>query len=87
VSGTDLISTYVARVAHWLPIWEQDGFAPIREAWLARGYGIGKPVVARLTERELQGTFVGLDEGGELILREDSGFEHRIGAGEVFFAA
>jgi len=87
VSVTDLISTYVARVAHWLPIWEQDGFEPIREAWLARGYGIGKPVVARLTERELQGTFVGLDEGGELILREDSGFEHRIGAGEVFFAA
>ena len=87
VSVDDLVSTYVARVAHWLPIWEQDGFTPIREAWLARGYGIGKPVVARLTERELSGTFVGLDDDGSLILREDSGAEHRIGAGEVFFAA
>jgi len=70
-----------------LPIWEQDGFTPIREAWLARGYGIGKSVVARLTERELAGTFVGLDDDGSLILREDSGAVHRIGAGEVFFAA
>jgi BirA family biotin operon repressor/biotin-[acetyl-CoA-carboxylase] ligase len=48
---------------------------------------MGKPVVARLTDRELEGTFIGLDAGGELILREDSGTEHRIGAGEVFFAA
>ncbi|NIY74177.1 biotin--[acetyl-CoA-carboxylase] ligase [Thalassospira sp. HF15] len=87
VSVDDLVSTYVARVAHWLPIWEKDGFEPIRDAWLTRGYGIGKPVVARLTERELEGTFVGLDEDGSLILRENSGVEHRIGAGEVFFAA
>jgi BirA family biotin operon repressor/biotin-[acetyl-CoA-carboxylase] ligase len=87
VSVDDLVSAYVARVAYWLPIWEQDGFGPIRDAWLSRGYGMGKPVVARLTERELAGTFVGLDEDGSLILREDSGTEHRIGAGEVFFAA
>ena len=87
VSVDDLVSAYVGRIAHWLPIWEQDGFAAIRDAWLMRGYGIGKPVVARLPKRELEGTFVGLDEDGSLILREDSGLEHRIGAGEVFFAA
>jgi len=85
VSVHELVSVYVERIAYWLPIWEQQGFTPIREAWLTRGYGIGEPVVARLTERELQGTFVGLDDDGSLILREGSGFEHRIGAGEVFF--
>ncbi|WP_430475568.1 biotin--[acetyl-CoA-carboxylase] ligase [Thalassospira lucentensis] len=86
VSVDDLVSTYIARVAHWLPIWETEGFTPIREAWLIRGYGIGNPVVARLTERELEGTFIGLDDDGSLILRDDSGIEHRIGAGEVFFS-
>lgn len=86
VAVDDLVACYVARVAHWLPIWEKDGFAPIRDAWLMRGYGLGKPIVARLTERELEGTFVGLDDDGSLILRENSGVEHRIGAGEVFFA-
>ncbi|WP_033069806.1 biotin--[acetyl-CoA-carboxylase] ligase [Thalassospira australica] len=86
VAVDDLVACYVARVAHWLPIWEKDGFAPIRDAWLMRGYGLGKPIVARLTDRELEGTFVGLDDDGSLILRENSGFEHRIGAGEVFFA-
>ncbi|NIZ02107.1 biotin--[acetyl-CoA-carboxylase] ligase [Thalassospira lucentensis] len=87
VSVDDLVSVYVARIAHWLPIWEQQGFGPIREAWLTRAYGIGDPVVARLTERELHGTFVGLDDDGALILREDRGDEHRIGAGEIFFRA
>ncbi|WP_417830573.1 biotin--[acetyl-CoA-carboxylase] ligase [Thalassospira sp.] len=86
VSVDDLVSCYIERVAHWLPIWEQQGFAPIREAWLSRAYGIGNPVIARLTSRELEGTFVGLDDDGSLILREDSNVEHRIGAGEVFFA-
>ncbi|MCC4240880.1 biotin--[acetyl-CoA-carboxylase] ligase [Thalassospira povalilytica] len=86
VSVDELVSTYLARIAHWLPIWEDKGFGPVREAWLSRGYGIGQPVVARLTERELSGTFVGLDDDGSLVLREDSGTEHRIGAGEVFFA-
>ncbi|MCC9623023.1 biotin--[acetyl-CoA-carboxylase] ligase [Thalassospira sp. MA62] len=87
VAVNELVSAYLARVAHWLPIWEGQGFAPVRDAWLNRAYGIGKPVVARLSERELAGTFVGLDDDGSLILREGAGTEHRIGAGEVFFTS
>lgn len=86
VSVGDLVSAYLARVAHWLPVWEQQGFGPVRDAWLRRGYGLGQPVVARLADRELEGTFVGLDEDGALVLRDGSSAEHRIGAGEVFFS-
>ena len=84
-SVKDVLQAYVARIAHWLPIWEAQGFAPIREAWLTRAYGVGEPVIARLTQRTLEGTFVGLDDDGALVLRETDGTEHRIGAGEVFF--
>ncbi|WP_417810981.1 biotin--[acetyl-CoA-carboxylase] ligase [Thalassospira alkalitolerans] len=84
-SVKDVLQIYVARIAHWLPIWEAQGFAPIREAWLTRAYGVGEPVIARLTQRTLEGTFVGLDDDGALVLRETDGTEHRIGAGEVFF--
>jgi BirA family biotin operon repressor/biotin-[acetyl-CoA-carboxylase] ligase len=87
VSVGELISAYVGRVADWLPVWEAQGFAPVRDAWLRRAYGIGAPVIARLTERTLEGMFVGLDDDGSLVLRETGGMEHRIGAGEVFFKA
>jgi BirA family biotin operon repressor/biotin-[acetyl-CoA-carboxylase] ligase len=87
VSVGELISAYVGRVADWLPVWEAQGFAPVRDAWLRRAYGIGAPVIARLTERTLEGMFVGLDDDGSLVLREAGGMEHRIGAGEVFFKA
>jgi len=35
----------------------------------------------------LKTPLIGLDDDGSLVLREDSGIEHRIGAGEVFFSA
>lgn len=85
VAVDDLISAFAMRLAVWLPIWQEQGFDVIRTAWLDRAYGIGDRVVARLTQRTLEGTFVGLDREGALVLKEDSGIEHKIGAGEVFF--
>ncbi|OSQ38087.1 biotin [Thalassospira mesophila] len=81
----DLISAYSARIDDLLAQWHARGFDAVRESWLARAYGFGEPIVARLSERTLNGTFVGLDHGGSLILKDENGTEHVIGAGEVFF--
>ena len=81
----DLISAYVSRMDDLLDQWHIHGFDAVRESWLARAYGFGDPIVARLSERTLAGTFVGLDHGGSLILKDQEGIEHIIGAGEVFF--
>jgi BirA family biotin operon repressor/biotin-[acetyl-CoA-carboxylase] ligase len=64
--------------------WKRRGFAPVREAWLARAAGLGGPIIARLEGHELEGRFAGLDETGALLLETDTG-AHRITAGEVFF--
>lgn len=81
----DLVAAYISRFDVFYSIWLQTGFKAVRDAWLERAYGFGQPLVARLSEKTLSGTFVGLDEGGSLILKDDTGADHIIGAGEVFF--
>jgi BirA family biotin operon repressor/biotin-[acetyl-CoA-carboxylase] ligase len=78
------LAVLAARFAHWQGVWEQDGFAPLRAAWLARAAGLGRPVRARLPHEERHGTFEGIDASGALLLQEPGGVR-AISAGEVFF--
>lgn len=81
----DSAAKLAARWDAWYETWMNSGFAPIRDAWLARASGLGERVHARLAGREVQGVFEGLAEDGALIMRESSGKQTRIAAGEVFF--
>lgn len=49
------------------------GFAPLREAWLARACGLGAPVVARLPGRSHAGLFETIDAEGALVLATPEG--------------
>lgn len=52
--------------------WEKSfttyGFAPTREAWLARAAKLGEPIRARTTNDEFHGTFETIDSDGNLVL-------------------
>jgi BirA family biotin operon repressor/biotin-[acetyl-CoA-carboxylase] ligase len=85
-SPTDALLELAGYFAKWYDIWARDGFAPIREAWLARAARLGMRIHARLQEKELSGVFEGIDETGALLLREGQGQTRAIAAGEVFFA-
>lgn len=74
----------LARFGYWYGLWQAEGFAPIRAAWLARAQGLGKPVVVRLPEGELHGVFAALDESGALLLDSPDGRRQAITAGDVF---
>jgi BirA family transcriptional regulator, biotin operon repressor / biotin---[acetyl-CoA-carboxylase] ligase len=66
--------------------WVREGFAPIRAAWLARAYGLGRTLGVRLPRERLEGRFVDLDCDGVLLLETGAG-PRRIAAGEIFPAA
>jgi BirA family biotin operon repressor/biotin-[acetyl-CoA-carboxylase] ligase len=66
----------------WLAVWQQDGFAPIRAAWLARAHPPGSALGVRLADRFITGQFAGLDTDGALLLDTDQG-RGRIVAGDV----
>lgn len=73
-------------LSKWLTIWENEGFAPIRAAWLDHAYGIGQPVRVQLADQSVcAGTFNGIDKDGALLLSEPGQPHQRVLAGDVFF--
>ena len=67
--------------------WLCDGFAPVRQQWLARAKGLGQPIAVRLAGQGARhGLFHGLGPEGALQLRGDAGIEE-YHAGEVYFHA
>lgn len=81
-----LLPLYAGALVAWADRWTADGFAPVRAAWLARASGLGGPIVVRLPDSELAGTFADLDETGGLVLDAPGG-RRTVTAGEVFAAA
>lgn len=81
-----LLEVYADQLARWYGAWIDHGFGPIRDAWLRRAKGLGEPIVVRLSDRTLTGTFADLDSDGVLLLdRDDGAGRQRIAAGDVFF--
>jgi BirA family biotin operon repressor/biotin-[acetyl-CoA-carboxylase] ligase len=68
----------------WYEVWCGQGFQPLKRAWLARAYGLGGPMTARLANEELNGVFEALDEDGALMLRMADGARRRVTAADIF---
>lgn len=80
---------FLARLRPKLEGWaariEQQGFEPLRQAWLKRAHGLGQ--VARVVQGEqtIEGRIAGLSSRGELELDTVAG-RRLIAAGDVFLA-
>jgi BirA family transcriptional regulator, biotin operon repressor / biotin---[acetyl-CoA-carboxylase] ligase len=81
-----MLAAIAMRLHYWYERWRVAGFAPLREAWLARVRGLGEPIRVRLPGGDTHGRFAGLDEDGALLL-EDGPTRRRIAAGDVFPAS
>lgn len=82
-----LLEAFVRHFVGWAQRWRTEGFAPIREAWLARASGVGEDIRVRLERSTLTGRFHDLDQDGALLLdapEDQGGGRRRIAAGEVF---
>ncbi len=79
-----LATAFDARIALWRDV---QGFAAIREAWLARAAGLGGPITVRLSDETFTGTFEGLAADGSLEVRLPDGMLRLVSAGDVFFPA
>ncbi|WP_300298999.1 biotin--[acetyl-CoA-carboxylase] ligase [Ferrovibrio sp.] len=84
VAPEDFAPWLLARYGYWYGRWQAGGFAPVREAWLKKAQGLGKPVVVRLPDRELHGRFAALDDSGALLLEMPDGRMQTVTAGDVF---
>ena len=60
----DALAYLAGSFAKWYECWLAEGFAPVRDGWLARAAGLGRPMRARLQNGEVLGVFEGLDAAG-----------------------
>ncbi|GBQ90639.1 biotin--acetyl-CoA-carboxylase ligase [Acetobacter nitrogenifigens DSM 23921 = NBRC 105050] len=82
--ATTVARRVLSALTRWRAVWERDGFAPIRQAWLERGPPRGAPLVVSGGKTYVEGEFEGIDEGGELLLRCGPELK-RIVTGEILY--
>lgn len=70
--------------AAWEATFTNEGFSPLRTAWLSHAARLGQPIRARTGTETRDGTFETIDAQGNLILRTQAG-TLAIPAAEVFF--
>lgn len=85
ISANALFDLLNDELSNCLVEWQRgENFLAIRDAWLARASGVGENIVVRLSNEELHGKFVGLDEDGRLLLSRPGHGTSVISAGDVF---
>ena len=86
VSAEELFFALSRRLATELTLWAQGaGFHLCRSEWLERASGRGKKIIARLSDRNIEGYFETVDESGLMILRQDDGTRCEISSADIFF--
>ena len=80
-----VLAILAAKYSDWSKRHDQEGFAPIRETWLARAARIGERVTVSLANERFSGYAEDLGVDGALIVRLKSGYIRRVHAGDIFF--
>jgi BirA family biotin operon repressor/biotin-[acetyl-CoA-carboxylase] ligase len=78
-----VLASVLAAMERWIERLQDDGPAPVLEAWLALCDWMGQAVSVRQGDRQLRGTALGLDERGGLRLRLEDGSEEVVVAGDL----
>jgi len=63
IDRTRLIESVARHILTWIDTWQTDGFGPVHQMWCGRAEG-------RSGEATAAGAFVGLDDDGNLLIRE-----------------
>lgn len=84
IDPEDFLDLLAPAFARWQAQLDSFGFAPIRNAWLARAAKLGEPIIARTGRSESRGVFEGIDDSGALLLRTPAG-RQAIPAADVYF--
>ena len=80
----ELLTSFCRSLVPWATRWLEQGFEPIRRAWLQHAYGLGERIEIGLGDERLAGIFRELDGDGAMILELGGGDRRRITYGEIF---
>lgn len=78
-----LLAGFLGELAPAVDQWQAQGFAPFRATWLARAAGLGQPIRLAVGGRSIEGTFLDLDAGGAVRIRDALGRVASYAAGDL----
>ena len=83
ISAKIVLSRFIHHFVEWYELWQDDGFEPIKKYWM--NYALHKDEMMEIrTGNDFNvGTFSGLDDSGNLLLKQEDGTLLPIVAGEV----
>jgi len=79
-----VLAPVLGALERWVDRYINEGFAPLREAWLARAAHLGQEVRVETPNGTILGVAETLDADGALVLRRASGEPERILVGDVW---
>jgi len=84
VRAVEVLELFSRHFLRWINIWAEDGFGPVREAWMQRARDAGESRELDLPARRAAGRVLGIGEGSELVLDVGTGRHRHVGVGEYF---
>ena len=84
ISAKIVLSRFIEKFAEAYDVWAANGFAATREAWLKRAWRLGNNMRVVSGDDEFEGAFDGIDERGQLLLKQGDDIT-TIVAGDVRF--
>jgi len=82
IKPSDVLPSLIESFEKWVSLWQDQGFAPIREAWIANCHGLGDTI---RTSQGQTGIFEDMQANGALLLRKADGKAIEVSAGEIYF--
>ena len=87
ISPDAMLGSLAEAMQRWLAVWAcGQGFAQVRAAWLERAGPLGESCSVNTGAERIEGTFVGLDPGGALLMQDREGRQRSITFGDVMLA-
>jgi|TARA_R110002072_G_scaffold237600_2_gene394957 BirA family biotin operon repressor/biotin-[acetyl-CoA-carboxylase] ligase len=84
VTVEDLLEAFCRYFLSWTNRWLDEGFAPVREAWLRHAARRNEEIDVRLAKETFSGVYRDIDIDGQLVLELPDGQYRRVASGEVF---
>ena len=83
ISREDVLFSFCTQLQHWYSVFLQEGFAPIKKAWLSGTAMVGKDVQVKFRDEIKEGLVLGIDDDGALLLVDSQKVVERITAGDA----
>lgn len=83
VERVPLFQRILSWLEKWYERWQEEGFAPVREAWKEASITLGQEVRVNSWREVFQGVALDIDDEGSLLVRDAGGRVRRFNSGEV----